>query len=65
VTPLPGREVLVAVLADARQPCESVERSFHRWLHGQPELAKRLEGAEQVTPVLATSPLAAQARRAE
>jgi flavin-dependent dehydrogenase len=45
VTPLPGGEVLVAVLADARQ------------------LAKRLDGAEQVTPVLATSPLAAQARR--
>jgi flavin-dependent dehydrogenase len=60
----PGHElyVLVAVLADARQLGESVERSFHRWLLAQPELAKRLEGAEQVTPVLATSPLAAQAR---
>ena len=63
VTPLPGGEVLVAVLADARQLGESVERSFHRWLLGQAELAKHLEGAEQVTPVLATSPLAAQARR--
>jgi flavin-dependent dehydrogenase len=63
VTPLPGGEVLVAVLADARQLGESVERSFHRWLLGQPELAKRLEGAEQITPVLATSPLAAHALR--
>jgi flavin-dependent dehydrogenase len=63
VTPLPGAEVLVAVLADARRLGESVRRSFYRWLLGQPELAKRLEGAEQVTPVLATSPLAAQALR--
>jgi menaquinone-9 beta-reductase len=63
VTPLPGGEVLVAVLADAQQLVESVERSFRRWLLAEPDLAKRLEGAEQITPVLATSPLAAQARR--
>jgi flavin-dependent dehydrogenase len=62
VTPLPGGEVLVAVLADAQQLVESVERSFRRWLLAEPELAKHLEGAEQITPVLATSPLAAQAR---
>jgi flavin-dependent dehydrogenase len=62
VTPLPGGEVLVAVLADAQQLIESVERCFRRWLLAEPELAKRLEGAEQITPVLATSPLAAQAR---
>jgi flavin-dependent dehydrogenase len=62
VTPLPGREVLVAVLADAQQLGESVELSFRRWLLAEPELAKRLEGAEQVTPLLTTSPLAAQAR---
>src|SRR5216684_1579144 len=62
VTPLPGGEVLVAVLADAQQLGEPLERSFRRWLLAEPELAKRLEGAEQITPVLATSPLAAQAR---
>lgn len=62
VTPLPGGEVLVAALADAQQLVESVERSFRRWLLAEPERAKRLEGAEQITPVLATSPLAAQAR---
>jgi flavin-dependent dehydrogenase len=62
VTPLPGEEVLVAVLADAQSLTESIERSFRRWLLAEPELAKRLEGAEQITPVLATSPLAAQAR---
>ena len=62
VTPLPGGEVLVAVLADAQQLVQSVERSFRRWLFAEPELAKRLEGAEQITPLLATSPLAAQAR---
>jgi menaquinone-9 beta-reductase len=61
-TPLPGREVLVAVLADARQLRESVECSFHRWVLAEPELAKHLEGAEQITPLLATSPLAAHAR---
>jgi len=62
LTPLPGGEVLVAVLADARQLGESAERSFRRWLLAEPELAKRLEGAEQVTPVLATSPLSARSR---
>jgi flavin-dependent dehydrogenase len=62
VTPLPGGEVLVAVLADAQQLGESLERSFRRWLLAEPALAKHLEGAEQITPVLATSPLAAQAR---
>jgi flavin-dependent dehydrogenase len=61
-TPLPGNEVLVAVLADAQQLGESLELSFRRWLLAEPELAKRLKGAEQITPVLATSPLAAQAR---
>ena len=62
VTPLPGGQVLVAVLADAQQLGESLERSFRRWLLAEPELAKRLEGAEQITPVLAISPLAARAR---
>jgi flavin-dependent dehydrogenase len=62
VTPLPEGEVLVAVLADAQQLGESVERSFSRWLLAEPALAKRLEGAEQITPLLATSPLSAQAR---
>ncbi len=62
VTPLPEHEVLVAALVDAAQLGESVERSFHRWLLAEPELAKRLEGAEQITAALATSPLASQAR---
>jgi flavin-dependent dehydrogenase len=62
VTPLPEGEVLVAALADAQQLGESVECSFRRWLLAEPELAKRLEGAEQITPLLATSPLSAQAR---
>ncbi len=62
VTPLPRGEVLVAVLADARQLGESAERSFRQWLLAEPELAKSLEGAEQISSVLATSPLAARAR---
>jgi flavin-dependent dehydrogenase len=62
VTPLPDGEVLVAVLADARQLRESIERFFHRCVLRQRELAKLLEGAEQLTSVLAISPLSARTR---
>jgi flavin-dependent dehydrogenase len=62
VTPLPEREILVAALADAAPFGAPVEQAFHRWRNGWPELASRLEGAEQVTPLLGTSPLAGRAR---
>ncbi len=62
VTPLPERELLVAGLAPAGSWGEPIERLFQSWWRAQPELAARLEGAEQVTPLLGTSPLAGQAR---
>ena len=62
VTPLPEREILVAALADVASFGEPVEHAFHRWRNGWPELASRLEGAEQVTQLLGTSPLAGRAR---
>jgi len=61
VTPLPGGEVLVAVLADAQQ-LGDLSSAPSPMDAREPELAKRPGGAEQITPVLATSPLAAQAR---
>lgn len=62
VTPLPDREVLVAGLADAGAVGEPIEKTFHRWRSAPPELAARLEGAEQVSSILCSSPLAGRAR---
>jgi len=62
VTPLPEGEVLVAALAGARSLGGPIEPVFHRWCLAQPALASRLEGAEQVTPLLSASPLAGRAR---
>jgi 2-polyprenyl-6-methoxyphenol hydroxylase-like FAD-dependent oxidoreductase len=62
VTPLPHREFLVAALADAQPRGESPERLFHQWSLAQPELAARLEGAEQVSDLLGASPLERRAR---
>lgn len=66
VTPLPANEVLVAGLADgaaAREfPSENIEETFHRWRSAPRRLATRLEGAEQISPILCTSPLAGSAR---
>ena len=62
VTPLPANEILVAGLADAGAAREPIEKTFLRWRSGPPELAARLEGAEQVSAILCSSPLAARAR---
>ena len=62
VTPLPDGEVLVAGLADAGASREPIEKIFHRWRTAPAELAARLEGAEQISPILCSSPLAARAR---
>jgi 2-polyprenyl-6-methoxyphenol hydroxylase-like FAD-dependent oxidoreductase len=62
VTPLPEREVLVAVLANAEALGEPVSRVFERAWRSLPALASRLEDAEPVTPILALSPLAGRAR---
>jgi flavin-dependent dehydrogenase len=62
VTPLPGGEVLVALLveADAIQP--PLETLFDRWRQSPPALRELLDGAEAISPLQAT-PLAATARR--
>jgi 2-polyprenyl-6-methoxyphenol hydroxylase-like FAD-dependent oxidoreductase len=57
VTPLPGREFGVAALSDIQPLGESAERTFLRWALGQPELAARLEGAQQVSELMGASPL--------
>ena len=62
VTPLPENEVLVAVLADGEALAEPIERAYGRWWREHPVLASRLEGAEQVTSLLCSSPLAGRAR---
>ncbi len=62
VTPLPQGELLVAGLAYSESLPGPVEREFHRWRHSQPVLASRLEGAKQITTLMATSPLAGRAR---
>jgi 2-polyprenyl-6-methoxyphenol hydroxylase-like FAD-dependent oxidoreductase len=62
VTPLPGDEVLVALLveADAVQP--PIETLFDRWRRAPRALRELLDGAEPISPLLAT-PLAATARQ--
>ena len=62
VTPLPNREFVVAALADVQARGESSERAFRRWSLAQPELASRLEGAEQVSELIGASPLECRAR---
>src|SRR5207245_1045962 len=62
VTPLPEKEVLVAGLTYAGALSEPIEQAFHRWWRAQPVLAARLEGAEQVSSLMGTSPLSGNAR---
>jgi flavin-dependent dehydrogenase len=63
VTPLPQNEILVAALADARGLAEPVAQAFGRWRRAPRALAERLDGAEQVSDLAGTSPLAGSARR--
>ena len=62
VTPLPDSEFGVAALADALPHGELAERVFLRWALGQPALAARLEGAQQVSELVGASPLERRAR---
>jgi len=61
VTPLPGDEVLVALLAEADAIASPLEPLFDRWRLAPPALRELLVGAEPVSPLQAT-PLAATAR---
>lgn len=58
VAPLPQGELLVAALADSGAWGDSAERAFHRWWRAEPRLASLLEGAEQISPLMGSSPLA-------
>jgi flavin-dependent dehydrogenase len=58
VAPLPQGELLVAALADSGAWGDSAEHAFHRWWRAEPRLASLLEGAEQVSPLMGSSPLA-------
>ncbi len=63
VTPLPRGELLVAALAEADALEGRIEEQYHRWCQAERVLAERLEGAEQISEWMATSPLSARARR--
>ncbi|HEV8383900.1 MAG TPA: NAD(P)/FAD-dependent oxidoreductase [Candidatus Acidoferrales bacterium] len=62
VTPMPGKEILVAALADAWALEGPLDQAYQRWIRSHPALAARLEGAEQISELLSTSPLAAKSR---
>jgi 2-polyprenyl-6-methoxyphenol hydroxylase-like FAD-dependent oxidoreductase len=62
ITPLPGHDVLVAVLVEAGAVQPPLETSFDRWRLEPPVLRDLLDGAEPISPLL-TTPLAAVARR--
>lgn len=62
VTPLPGREILLAALAEADALNGPRDLEFERWWRAEPELCARLEGAEQITELAACSPLSSRAR---
>lgn len=63
VTPLPGQEVLVAVLARTAAIRGKIEDQFRIWCGAEEKLAERLDGAEQVSELMAISPLSGRARR--
>jgi len=63
VTPLYGRELLVAALAHASALHGPIEDQYRRWWNSMPGLAMRLEGAEQISDLRATSPLSGRAKQ--
>ena len=63
VTPLPDGEVGVAVLADGDSVGMPLDAAFRDWRFRPRELAEYLEGAQQITDLLATSPLGNGSRR--
>jgi flavin-dependent dehydrogenase len=62
VTPLPGREVLVARLADNHALNEPLEQAFLRWRGSHQILAARLAGATQTSELLSSALLAGRVR---
>jgi len=62
VTPLPGGEVLVALLVEADAVHAPLEPQFDRWRREPPALRELLDGADPISDLQAT-PLAATASR--
>jgi menaquinone-9 beta-reductase len=62
VTPLPDRQVAVAILAKAGTLGQHPASQFQSLCRKFPVLASRLDGAEQITPVIGASPLSGCAR---
>jgi menaquinone-9 beta-reductase len=62
VTPLPNRQVAVAILANAGTFGRYAAAEFHGLCRAFPVLASRLDSAEQITPVIGASPLSGRAR---
>jgi flavin-dependent dehydrogenase len=63
VTPLPRNELLVAALTEPRMIAQPAPQQLREWVAQPPELAERLEGAQQLTPLQGVFPLGARARR--
>lgn len=62
VTPLPDNELLVAALARTAAIQGRIDEQFRKWCATEARLASRLEGAEQVSELMAISPLSGRAR---
>src|SRR5205085_596742 len=55
LTPLPGGEVGVAVLAERAAVRGGAEAALRRWVSAHPALAARLAGAERRSPLMGAS----------
>ena len=62
VTPVPNGELLVAALTEGKAMEAAPARAFQSWCRLHHGLAARLAGAEQITELLATSPLSCRSR---
>jgi flavin-dependent dehydrogenase len=62
VTPLPNRELLVAALVDQQTVDGRPAAAFEAWVHAEPDLAGRLEGATAISPVIGMAPLEVRPR---
>jgi len=62
ITPLPDGEILVAALVEAGRIEKSAEEEFAGWLAAEPELAEKLQGAEQLSSLAGCSPIESRAR---
>jgi menaquinone-9 beta-reductase len=61
-TPLPNRELSVALLAKVGTLRGNTGAEFHSLCHSFPALADRLEGAEQITRLMGATPISGNTR---